>query len=175
MSTLEIFNIVANIAAIVVAAYAVLQLQQLSKTYKDDHEWNRRNAAQAVTMELGKDISKFSELNQYLNFFQTVEPIPLKDMQGIFKQNPSLELKLIELLNVLNAIARGVFEGVYDESIIRQARQTTMFIFYDAFKAYIEDRKKTRGPDIYCSLECLVNKWRNENNPPQHRGLTGAN
>ena len=173
MQTLEFFQLIASGTTVIALIYTGFQIYLLRKVHRDNHEWNRRKSAQDLTIDIGSRISDYNDLSVAFNLFNRTEAIPLDEINTKFAENPSLELKVLEFLNLFNIMARGVIEGVYDEEIIYKARSTSMIKTFEALKQYIEKRKNERGIDIYSSIEALVNEWKNKNTLVKRRRITG--
>ncbi len=166
-------QIAANIAVVVGLVYAGYQIRLLRQTHRDNHDWNRRKCAQEIVMEVGMNISNFRDLSRDLNLFNRHEPIPLSELDEAFKENPDLELKVLEILNIFEGLARGIKHNVYDRDIVTNARRFSMIRMHEALMNYLTNRKKERSVEIYPNFDALVNEWRMEKSAVDNRQSTG--
>lgn len=68
-------------------------------------------------------------------------------------------------------LARGVFHKVYDEDIVKDAKEIPMRMAFEAFLNYIRDRR-TINSETWTQMERLVSKWQNERMRKEPRGGT---
>ena len=140
------------------------QTEQLRAAYEineADHDWNRRIASQDALKEYNQStISSGLQLQSEFNYLSHTESIPLEKIEERFNNHPNLQLKLHQLLNFYEGLARGIFHNVYDEKIIKAARYNAMKKAFRAFNSYIESRRKNLSPDAWSDLELLINQWK---------------
>lgn len=168
----SISKVVANIAIFFSAIFASYHLRLVHKSYTSIHDWNRRKAAQDLTMDLNKIIGNTEILHQKLQFINKKQPIPLDAIINLIEENPIIQLKLQKVLNIYNSVSRGVIHGVYDESIIKKARKKTMIQTYSAFSNYINYRRNESIDTLWSDFEALTLKWQSELRPTELRKLT---
>jgi len=145
--------------------YAGIQLkktkEQLQAAYKinaADHDWNRRMASQTALKEYNQSILS-SGLQSEFDYLNCTESIPLAKIQEGFKKHLDLQKELHQLLNFYEGLARGVFQNIYDDEVIKAGRCSPMMKALRAFSSYIESRRKTSSPTAWTDLESLVAQW----------------
>ena len=169
MTQYEIISIVISGLSLAVAAggvvYAGIQLKcarkalELSlKVHSADHDWNRRMAAQDTLKEYNQSTIT-SLLQKNFDYLNRKEAIPLTEVEAKMSSNPELQNELHQLLNFYEGLARGVFQQIYDEDVIKSGRRGAMIKALRAFGSYIEDRRVKFSPKAWCELESLVAKW----------------
>ena len=148
--------------------YAGLQLKQAKEgiilTYRAqsaDHDLQRRLAAQNSLNEYNKSIIT-SDLQIEFKYLNVKESIPLERIEKIFGENSALRNELHQLLNFYEGLARGVFQQIYDEEVIKSARKSSMAKALLAFRSYIEMRRREYAPNAWSDLDALVTKWEHE-------------
>jgi len=174
-------KIAAEIAQILVSLftgfgliYAGWQVSLLKKTHQQNHDWNRRIAAQGAIESLRPLASITIELNDVFDTTNATEAIPLQRILDVFKDDKSIQVKVHQLLNSYEALARGVYQSIYDESVIKAARRGPMIQQFEAFSSYIKYRRKNVLPKAYVQMEALVNKWKSEEEPSDQLEPTGT-
>lgn len=162
-------------------AYAGFQLKQ-GREYSElayrvhlaDHEWNRRLAAQNALKDHSQSVT-ISSLQKAFDYLNRKEAIPLGEVEEKFKSDPELQKELHDMLNAYEALARGVFQRIYDEDVVKAGRQRTMTKAFRTFHAYIEDRRiKMSAPYAWAELERLANQWAHEATKTELRQPTDA-
>ena len=161
-------------------AYAGVQIkktkEQIQAAYKvntADHDWNRRMASQAALKEYNQSILS-SALQSEFDYLNCVESIPLSNIQEAFGKHPDLQSELHQLLNFYESLARGVFQNIYDEEVIKAGRRSAMMKALRAFNSYIESRRKTSSPTAWTDLESIVAQWILEEKGKAQRNPTHA-
>ena len=149
------------------------QLEASYKINSADHDWNRRMAAQAALKEYNQSVLT-SALQAEFNYLNCSESIPLKDIQKGFEGNPALQNELHQILNFYEGLARGVFQQIYDEEVIKTGRRGAIIKALRAFSSYIEDRRSTLSPFAWSDLDALVAKWVLEEKGKNSRVATNA-
>ncbi len=166
----QIFSIFILIFSVL---YAAKQLKLTYLIHADNHDWNRRKAAQDLTMQINELFSDMAALHKKLNIINRVEPIPISEIKEEINNDPSVQLSINKVLNIYDGVARGVLSGIYDRSIIETARKSTMIKTYDAFSSYIYDRRKKRIPTLWNDYESIINQWKSEITKQDPRKKTG--
>jgi len=148
--------------------YAGKQLKLLKKTHADNHDWNRRKAAQDAAMLRQKRFTteNIRLINEELDYLNSSDPIPLKTFKAKVKSEPNLKGACHNFLNYYEALARGVNQRIYDEEVTKEALKTVMTKAFNRFFPYIQHRRSTLNPEAWSNLENLVNKWSHEKSPP---------
>lgn len=162
MTTFELITvIVATASALFVAIglfYAARQLRLLIRTHADNHEWNRRIAAQEAVAQVNTT-AKTEDLNARFNYIAHSDPVPLAEVNEAFEEDPGLRVKLNVLLNSYEGLARGVFLGIYSEAVIKSARRSPMLRTFNAFREYINHRRISGSPLVWVEYEKIIDKW----------------
>ena len=152
---------------------AAQQLQQTRKIHQDDHDWNRRNAAQEALRQYNYSLLS-SSLQEVFDYLSLTEAIPLQKITEGFTSHPKLKADLHQMLNYYEALARGIHQGVFDEEIVKAARRSSMIIAARGFSSYINDRRKNIHPNAWTDLTALVAKWVAADQTKSQRPKTGA-
>lgn len=155
-----ISQIIQGIAVMISVVYAAYQLKLIRKTHSDNHDWNRRKAAQDLTVELVATLSETSDLHKALNVINRTEPIPVSEILDAINKDPSIQLKINKVLNLYSSLSRGVSSGIYDEDVIWISRGEAMLKTYNSFSSYIIYRRNESLPNVWRSFEQLANKWK---------------
>ena len=134
------------------------QIQAAYKVNAADHDWNRRMASQAALKEYNQSILS-SALQSEFDYLNCTESIPLEKILDGFNKHPALQNELHQLLNFYEGLARGVFQNIYDEEVIKAGRRSAMMKAFRAFNSYIEMRRKTSSPTAWTDLGSLVAQW----------------
>lgn len=152
---------------------AAFQLEQTRVIHQDNHDWNRRNAAQEALRQYNYSLLS-SSLQEVFDYLSLKEAIPLETIQEGFRQNPNIKSELHQLLNYYEALARGVHQGVFDEGIVKAARKNAMIIAARGFGSYIDDRRKNINPYAWTELSALTLKWISADQAMPYRQVTGV-
>ena len=178
MGEYEVITLVLRTFAVLLVAaglfYTGYQIKMTRQIHKDNHEWNRRKAAQDVLMNV--DLTTASkELNKALEFLDVKESIPLEKILTAIKEDRHLQNLIHKLLNVYEGYARGINQGIFDEEVIKTARKGTMIRVLESFSSYIKYRREGWADKAWIQAETLIRKWQNEDfkNTPK-RKHTGA-
>lgn len=169
MSQYEIISLVLSTVSVIVTisglVYAGLQLKHARKHLETsikihgaDHDWHRRLAAQNTLKEYNQSTIT-SRLQKEFNYLNRKEAIPLAEVEEKLSSNSELQNELHQLLNYYEGLARGVFQQVYDEEVVKAGRRGAMIKALRAFGSYIEDRRAKFSPKAWSDLEALVAKW----------------
>lgn len=89
-------------------------------------------------------------------------PIPIKDINEKLKENHSMKVHLMRLLNFYEGLANGIDMGIYEEIVIKEARRSSMIRTYTAFKEFAEYHRQEISPMVFVKYEALVKKWGKE-------------
>ena len=169
MTNYEMYSLIISVVIALVTLggliYAGFQLKKtkehLQAAYKineADHDWNRRMASQAALKEYNQSILS-SGLQSEFDYLNCTESIPLSKIKDGFDKHPDLQTELHQLLNFYEGLARGVFQNIYDDEVIKAGRRSAMMKALRAFNSYIESRRKTSSPTAWTDLESLVAQW----------------
>jgi len=75
------------------------------------------------------------------------------------KSEESKSIKYV--LNYYEYLAVGIGQGIYDESVFKDAMYTILTKLYDRTKPFIDQARKTSGTvTIFQEFECLACKWK---------------
>ncbi|GJM17686.1 MAG: hypothetical protein DHS20C13_30130 [Thermodesulfobacteriota bacterium] len=152
---------------------AVRQVTVMVETHRENHELQRRLAAQSAVNNYGfSNIS--AELHNTFGYIKSNLPIPTEEINKKFSENDEHRVKLIMLLRHYESLARGINHGVYDEEIVKAALRRTMIRFARSFSLYIEEsRTILSNPTLWIELTSLSEKWVAEDKKFQTRANTG--
>ena len=139
------------------------QIRLLHSVHIDDHEWNRRKAAQDVTLTY-KHVVSTKKLQQYFNYVtNTTKRISIEMTEKGFDDDSELKPDLHRLLDYFEALCRGVNHSVYDEEIIKTSWCGVITRTFDQFLPYIDWYRKNIDSRGWFETEVLINKWKHEN------------
>ncbi|WP_161489411.1 DUF4760 domain-containing protein [Sulfitobacter sp. EhC04] len=174
MTKFELWTIgigVANVILLLVGfIFAVLQLRGAKwelRTIKEideqQHDWSRRIAAQEALQKY--DHTWYSgPLQEEFDYFNRNEPVPVQEVKSKFVKGSTVQADLIKLLNFYESLSRGIHQNIFDEEVIRIARQRAMTKAHNSFFAYIEDRRRQANPKAWSELTSIVRKWERDDN-----------
>jgi len=175
-----IISLITACIALIGLVYAAIQIQavrrQVEASYKvneANHDWNRRMAAQSAINEFNQS-TVTRTLQVEFNFINLTEAIPLANIEAAFKKHSDLQNELHQFLNFYESIARGVFQKIYDEEVVKTARRTVMVRALKSFDAYIEERRKAYSNAAWAQLDALVAEWSLEEKGKIKRASTHA-
>ena len=164
MTTFEVISLIINAIGAFFIGISILllakQLKLIILAHADNHEWNRRIETQhalAKVRELNTD-----DLNEKFGYIELRKPIPLKDIETAFKEDPSLQLSLHKLLDHYEGLADGILFKIYDEEAIRISRKGSMERDLLQFREYIQSRRDVDDKTAWINSGKLVKKWSEE-------------
>ncbi|MCK5832010.1 MAG: DUF4760 domain-containing protein [Methylococcales bacterium] len=172
--------IISAISAILLALsvlYAAKQIKLLRIQHEEDHDWNRRLAAQETLRGYHEIQVMVEAISEHFDYHNKTEGIPEKEFQEKFNGTKELQSRLHTVLNYFEGLARGIRQGIYDEEVIKASFRGHMIRVYESFKYYIGSRRITlHNPRIWIELEEMADKWKKEDKSilPQ-RIKTGVN
>ena len=169
MSQYEIISLAISVVLLIITIFGLFYagfqlkcakkaLEMSVKVHSADHDWNRRLAAQNALKEYNQSMI-ISSLQKKFDYFNRKEAIHLSEVEEKFSSNVNLQNDLHQLLNFYEGLARGVFQQIYDEEVIKAGRRGSMIKALRAFNSYIEDRRAKFSPKAWCEFESLVAKW----------------
>jgi hypothetical protein len=142
--------------------YAGRQLQLTRVIHKQDHDWNRRHAAQQAIYNYTTFVTGTQLLNKELGFATAIEALPIEKIREAFEKNSELRITCHQLLNFNEALAVGIIHGIYDEEVIKSAWRGNMLRSFDSFRNYITDIRQKGREHVFAEQEMIGNRWRNE-------------
>jgi hypothetical protein len=178
MKTVDIIELAVNFSSALLLfvglMYTGRQLHLTRIIHKQNHDWNRRHAAQQALFNYSTFISGTEQLNKTLGYVTATEPLPLADVEDTFQKNPELRVTCHKLLNFNETLAIGIIHGLYDEEIIKNAWRGNMLRSFDSFRNYIIDFRQNGRPLAFKEQEMIGNKWRNEMTKKDFRDTSDA-
>ncbi len=140
--------------------YAGKQVKLLRNQHWDNHDWNRRLAAQQAVREYKEIQPMLETVSEHFDYQNRTEGISHDDFETKFEKNIELQSRLHQVINYFEGLARGVRQGIYDEEVIRVAFRGHMIRVYESFKYYIEGRRrKLHNQKIWIELEEVSDAW----------------
>lgn len=147
-------------------------LQLLKKSHVDNHDWNRRIETQKAIVI--KDIVRIIKMNEKFDVNKKNEAIRLQEILNIVEDDDETRVTLDETINRYEGFARGIFQGIYDDEVVKKAMYNSMVKNYKLFKNYIDyNREKYDRKTLWIQYENLMNKWKFEENQVKQRSKTG--
>lgn len=137
------------------------ELKTLNRHQAENHDWHRRVAAQEALSKFNYSILS-SPLQVSFDFLNLNDPIPIQSIEEELKKNPNLQNELHELLNYYEGLARGINQGILDETVVKTGRRTEVERCEKAFREYIFKRRGF-NPRAWRQLTNIAERWRSEN------------
>ncbi|MDB2437552.1 DUF4760 domain-containing protein [Hellea sp.] len=159
---IEIITLIILTIALVITAF---QLNLLRQNRIEQHDWNRRIAAQKALYEY-KAKGAWKHLDAVFDYHDDTNPIQAKEIKEAFLKEDNLKSELFDLLNFYESLARGINYGIYDESVIKAARKNAMIKVTHFFKAYIRHYRQEKNPHAWIQFTDTVERWKNEDRLP---------
>ena len=157
----DIAKIISLLFLVISILYAGRQLKLLRLTHADNHDWNRRFAAQKAINEMQKIMPMTVRINEVFGHENTLEAIPFEKVKEVFKSDKKLQTELHQVLNAYEALARGILQGIYDEEVVYEGRRSAMIKVYEQFLPYIRNRRTVMQQNcLYDMTETMVNRWK---------------
>lgn len=139
---------------------ATTQLKTMQEQHSDNHEWNRKMAAQEALRQFQYSVLD-GPLREKFDYLHQKQAFDLKVILNEFKTDGKMQTNLHQLLNFYEGLARGVNQGIYDEGLIKTGRKNSMIMLCMSFASYIEHRRII-SPKAWSDLTHTVDKWKNE-------------
>lgn len=153
-------QIVTAIILSVSAVVAVFTLLSIRKFHRENHAWNRRQAAFEALKGLRTVDTEQLRIQTDWNDRRTT--VPLDEIQELFEKKPELIDVLGRQLNFFEGLAIGVDQKVYDANIVKIARKKSMKLNLRRFKAYIDHRREEVNDKLWIEQERLIQRWDEE-------------
>ena len=163
---------ISAIGVIVALSLTIRQIRLLRASYVDLHDWNRRKAAQDATHEWKEYAADSVALEDKFHFRQLDGVVELAVLTNTFKEDLKLRASLHRILNYFEAIANGVRNGVFDESVIHDAFCAVFDLHIHRFGQYIKHRRAS-GATIWIEFDELNQKWVKKDQERPRRSNTG--
>lgn len=178
MSWIEILGVALQLITVLLLSVGfiatVRQIKLLHNVHIDNHEWNRRKAAQDVTLTY-KQVVSTKNLQQHFDYVNnTTKRIPIEVVEKEFLDNAELKSDIHRLLDYFDALCRGVNHAVYDEEIIKTSWSGVITRTFDQFSPYIDWYRKDVNPKGWFETEILIDKWKHEDMKNESRKPTGV-
>jgi hypothetical protein len=165
-NTIKLILQAATLVTLVIGLWLTIrQLRLLKDSYVEQHDWNRRKAAQDAIESSLLRISEDTALLEAKFKIRTgtPDPISLKEIQEECK-DPAVEEALRRRLNTLEGLAVGVNQGTLDEEIVKAGFESIFKRTHSFFKEYIEHRRHYIAR-AYRDFEILYESWEPEERP----------
>lgn len=170
LTFLDRFNLVKDILNLLLQAVGLFfvvqalrktayQIKHSEKTHADTLEWNKRIATENI-LEVKPDREVTEKLDR---LFHTAE---LKEeIEGVVdkaREDKQIERDIHHLLNVYERLARGMKNGIYVESLVKEALRNTFIKVYTNYYPYIKHRQDTMNKEAWVEFEKYAVKWKQE-------------
>lgn len=157
------YELISLVISAISAVFLLIGFYVTVITIRKNHDWNRRYKSMEA-LAAATDQSRIADLqilNKCLKYSDSYEPIQLDLIDSKVEENPQLLHILLNRLNIFELYAIGVFNGVYDEEVMKHAVEAVMDRAYFRFENFIKRRKESNS--TYCEhFESIVIKWRND-------------
>lgn len=182
MTTYELLTVIISSASLIILVIgllygakqiknALVQIADTRRIHQDNHDWNRRLAAQEALRSYNYSLLS-SPIQMVFNYLNVSEPIPLKNIQLEFDKDKTLQSDLHQLLNFYEGLARGIHQALFDEDVVKAARKNAMVMVEKGFLNYIENRREEVNQYAWSELSAIIGKWKNEDNHVSSRVRT---
>lgn len=178
MTDYELYSLVISFFTLIVAIGGIymalrqlkttqeMTLLQLKENYDikvKEYQWNKAVYAQEKLATF-KDINISAlKLNDKLDYLNNNQVLKLELILDEISKNPEIKVNIHDILNFYESLARGVKHGIYDEKVIKAAREGAMRRMVKSYKKYIEYRREIeQHPNAWNYLTDLVNKWEDD-------------
>jgi hypothetical protein len=159
------FQALAAISVAIGVCIAAYQLFRLKQIQRDDHVWNQKIEAQkALEARQHLDTSVVNDAFGPIRNDRIIEATELKEKLKDGVKYPNLRTDLHKLLNYYEGLARGIYQDMYDEKVIKLARKKSILSLYHKYENYITFRQKHRNERAYYYLSKLALHWLEEDN-----------
>jgi len=157
------FQALAAISVAIGVCIAAYQLFRLKQIQRDNHVWNQKIEAQkALEVRHHLDTSVVNDAFGPIRSNQKIETSELKEKLKDGEKYPNLRTELHKLLNYYEGLARGIYQDMYDEEVIKLARKKSILSLHHKYENYINFRQKYRNERAYYYLEKLALHWLEE-------------
>jgi hypothetical protein len=142
----------------------IRQLQLLTKSNVDQHDWNRRKAAQDAVVSSTREIEKDTLLlDDKFKIMSRTDPFSLDEIRQQLNADEKVKIALNKRFNTLEALALGVHQGVFDEEVVKTGYRMLFRRTLLLFRAYMEHRRNTTGsPRVWREVDTLSQEWEEE-------------
>ena len=156
-----VISALSSIGIVLSVLYLARQIKIASEIHKENHEWNRRIETKHALDSFNR-MEAVVTLNEEFGFMSQKHPIDVKTINDKLKQDHSLQVHLLRLLNFYEGLANGIDMGIFEELVIKEARRGAMIRTYTAFSDFIEYHREEINPMAFIKYEALVAKWEKE-------------
>jgi hypothetical protein len=174
IATIRLSVQIATFAILLIGLWLTLrQLRLLRKSYVDQHEWNRRKAAQDAIENTQKAIGEDTFLlDAKFKIMTSYDTIPRTQILDECDADPKVRIAIHRRLNTFEILALGVKKGVYDEDVLKAAYKEVFRRTLNRFREYIEQRRNLETDLLWAQFEKLTQDWGQQASPPL--GKTGT-
>ncbi len=166
-----------NLASFFVIAvglfYTARQIKLLIKIHQENHDWNRRVAAQSALVAIRELTETIQQIEAVFQHGNTNNVIALSIIKEKIESNKKLRPQIARYLSSYESLARGILQGIYDEEVVMTGRRGQMTKVFNQFYHYIDLRRKTINKN-YCScMEDVVKRWKSKDVKVKQRSAIG--
>jgi hypothetical protein len=84
-----------------------------------------------------------------------------RNMAAYAKADGSEEITILRYaLNHYEYVAVAIRQGIYDETIFKNASYTTLIKLYDRTKPFIDEMRRIKAPTVWQEFEWLMLRWK---------------
>lgn len=124
---------------------------------------NRKIAKQKNTIDLIAKIRENESLRNDIEWLRTIDDdqsVSVEQFAKNMKDHREECRRLLSVLNLYEAIAVGIRDGIYDEGVVRNYGRTTMIHVYQKSKPFIIRLRKDTGNEQYFEhLQFIAKKF----------------
>ncbi|MGR3490538.1 MAG: DUF4760 domain-containing protein [Shimia sp.] len=167
ISRIDIAELTLIAVGVIVAGWQLIrgnrELAFLRRAQEDANDWNRRTATLAAL-----DHVHFAH---HAGVLRAGLPAPKAGkytetaLVTAFAEDPALRTALNTALNEMDALARGWKAGVFDLSVLADARKHSVLNIVGTYSAYIHFRRRHHNPEAWSALLALYTQWTTEGTP----------
>jgi hypothetical protein len=151
---------------------AAKQISENTRSHRENHDWNRRYAAQQALVEGRDELEVKRQIEASFEVVKEQRRLPIEFILAKFEQDKALIVALHRLLNIYEGYARGITQRIYDDDVIKAGRKTVMIRTFDIFHEYIAYRRKIGSVEAWMELEAITDQWRYEDTRLTYRKPT---
>lgn len=160
---IEYIQIITSFILLASLIVAILQLRQLYKQIKANHDWHRRVTALRYSFSEDPHLREIrAGLDRNIQIFTSpAREIALKEIQELEKgENLGIRADIQFVLGRLESMCVAIDNSIVDEKVCKDLMRGAVIRYFRFFRQYIEDIRSLRNnPKIYHFLQKYAQKW----------------
>jgi hypothetical protein len=137
------------------------QLSHLRTEAENQYKWSKRKYAMSYSLSNSESFRQArSNLEKAFCIFNTeTSVLTMDEIEKVTKNEPSIHADILYVLAHWENMALAIKEEIADEEVAFEMVATTLILFTDVFKEFIEQRHEQTGGRAYEYLLQLSDKW----------------